>query len=182
MPFRHGLLFFETYLIEEVLSSQIMLFIKIGSVSMILQFVPYMTAAVAAHALLTSLGALLAVHTVRALAQGQTELWEAYLDAQSRNVPIIDVPARIKEIETIKKVIAILIGVNTFVGSFGIGISPVAIAFLSDSPGALNTVCLSLMLIMFQLAVFMFTVPSVMRFVGLWIQKAPYVGQRESPS
>jgi len=135
--------------------------------------ISYMTAAIAAHALLLSLGGLMVVNSLRALAQVQQEGWEAYLDAQRRLAPIVDVPARNREIEHIKITMVGMMMMNMIIGSFGILYSLVVIAFLSESSQAYVVVGVSFAGVLAQLIIFVFIAGSAMRFVGLWVQKAP---------
>jgi hypothetical protein len=138
-----------------------------------IQLIPYMTGAITVHALLMSLGALLVVNSVRALAEMQQYAWVVYLDAKTRGVSITDVPTQNEKIERIIKGLIRGMGVNLFAGCFGILLALLAIAFSWEGFQAGLFLELSLAGVMWQLVWFSFLSLNVMRYLRGWIQKVP---------
>ena len=138
--------------------------------------IPYMTAAIAVHALLLSLGGLMAMNTLRALAQAQREAWEDHFDAKRRNMSIVDVDGLTAGIYSIKTFLVTLVKINVLVGSVGILLGLLAIVYSPESFVGGRSVAFSLFLVIVQLLIFGFIAWDSMKFVGIWIKKSPQRG------
>lgn len=137
------------------------------------ELIPYMTAIVATHALLLSLGGPMAVSSIRALAQIQQQEWEAHIDAKARKVSFPD-PSRLnKQLEGIKQMIARFMQVNLFTGVFGIIWALVFLLVRFDGILAQIFGAVSFFVVAVQAVFFSFIVLEAMRYVRLWVRKPP---------
>ncbi len=140
---------------------------------MSLQLVPYFTAAVTVHALLLSVGGLLAVNSLRALAKTQNQAWEVYLDALERKRSIIDVPAKNKQIDRYKREIVVAMELDLLFGFAGITYSLYIVAFASEMSSAYPLVGGSFFFLLSQFLAFAIMALASIRYVGWWVAKAP---------
>lgn len=132
-----------------------------------------MTAAVGVHALLLSLGGLVGVNSLRALAESEKDKWEAlptrhdrlhFRDPRRRGWSIADLGQN-----KLQRRLAL----NTVIGSFGVLCSLVATAFLADAPYRPSLVGTSIGLVLGQLVVFYSVFLASLDYLGRWVKKAP---------
>ena len=138
---------------------------------MAIQFVPYMTAVVAVHALLLSLRGLMAVNSLRALSQLYQEKWEGTPGEEKALVFLRQLRGAGVDIRKVKSDLPKLMKANLVVGFFGILYSLFAIAFLSESPQAGLLIMLSLIAVVSQLVIFSLTALNAMDILALWPRK-----------
>lgn len=133
------------------------------------QLVPYMTAVVAVHALLLSLGGLLVVNTLTVL----TKIAQLkYENAPQWIKELVSFPSFGEKRVQFRKVegeIPRAMKLNAFVGSLGILYSLATIAFLSDIPQPHILVVFSLILVVIQVMIFFDIVLRSMDYLGWWV-------------
>ncbi len=133
----------------------------------------YFTGTITAHALFLSLGGLMAVNSIRSLAQIQQQGWEAYLDAKERNAKIIDVPGRNDRIERLKKLIRWFMIASLFIGFSGIMVGLAGTTPSSDISSVYFLFFASSTLLAVHVLVFISLVFNSLEPIGWWVAKAP---------
>lgn len=132
------------------------------------QLVPYMTAVVAVHALLLSLGGLLVVNTLRVLTTIEQEKYE---NAPKWIKELVSLGGKKTEFRMVEGEIPRAMKLNVLVGSLGILYSLAAIAFLADISQSQVLIAFSLILVIIQLIIFFDIVSQSMNYLGWWVMK-----------
>jgi len=138
---------------------------------MAVQLIPYMTAAVAVHALLLSLGGLLVVNSLRSLSQLQQEVWEHRDDLAKKLHRAVLSPGKGIEIDKVETRISLFMKANLVVGFFGILYSLFAIVFLSEVSQVGVLIIVSLGAVAVQLGVFALIALGAMDMLATWLKK-----------
>jgi hypothetical protein len=112
---------------------------------MTLDVVPYMAAAVTAHSLFLSVGGLMSVNAIRALAERQKDSWDFYVQTKGRPSRATSLNGRFDAIKAgkQKKNIRKLMTANLLCGLFGIIYALVIIGFLAPKRLVLTTLDLA---------------------------------------
>jgi len=125
------------------------------------------------HSLLLSIGGVMVVNAMRALSQTQERHWEIYLDAISRNVPIVDPTMANKEIDEMKCRLKLYWRMNFIFGIYGIIYSIFVVYQLS-------TLCVdgwfilpSIVALLLQLGFFIASSETAIKALAIWLRKAP---------
>jgi hypothetical protein len=140
---------------------------------MVAQLVSFMTTAVAVHALLLSLGGLMVVNSLRALARVEEQIWEGKPDEErERYFGVFESPHEPK-IGILQNEMPRLMKVNLVIGSFGVLYSLAAIAFFSQNPQAWALVVVSFMVVSSQIRIFVLITLRALEYLGWWIKKLP---------
>jgi len=124
-------------------------------------YLSYMTVAVTVHALLLSLGGLMAVNALRSLAQVQQIIWNDFPEKERR----------IQEIGVAKNAIFRLMTINLLIGSFGILLVMLTLIYSPESLHGNYSVEASLIVVSVQLFVFGLMTLWSMRAIGVFVRK-----------
>jgi hypothetical protein len=121
----------------------------------------YMTVAVTVHALLLSLGGLMAVNAVRSLAQAQQAIWDTFEEKQ----------VGIREVGRAKSEVFTLMKINLLIDSLGILLAMLTIVYSPQSLVGGYSVGVSLIAVLVQLLVFSLLAIWSMRAIGIFVKK-----------